>query len=231
MEKEKNIWKGNTGKNWKKYRIALQIRERIMGGKPKNPKVIRDWLKAKVDKGELKASKEDVERLAIETETMVEETEERSWTGFLQDEHGLFIHAYQIKAMLKEAAKVLGFNNTQRGLKQTFQHGTEIKPVGWKAPEPDRIHLNAKTPDGVEEHVTHTRFGSALKRMDYVEMPKIVFELWTLKTGKLTQGVLCDILEHAQESGLGASRAMGFGKFDVVEIVKLTEDEVDEPEQ
>ena len=208
-----------------------------MGGKPKNPKVIRDWLKAKVKKGELKASEEDVERLALETEEMIEETEDRSWTGFKSDEDGPFIDGYQLKAMLKEVAKVLGFNKTHMGLKQTFQHGTEIKPVGWKAPQPDRIHFegpdgtNISEINGIEEHVTHTRFGSALKRMDYVEKPKIVFEIWTLKHSKLTQGVLCDILEHAQESGIGASRAMGFGKFDIVEIVKLTEDETDEPEQ
>ena len=190
---------------WIKYHVAIQIRDRIMGGIPKDPEIIKGWLQAR-----------GLEELAEQTvEEMGEQLVTGAWNGFKADEDGLYIEGRQVKAMFKEAANVMrhviGFKGPMRA---RLAERLVIKP--------DRIHLGAKEPSGYLERPIHvmTRMGprDALKRTDYVEKPKLLFDVWLLDDGMITDEHLRQLLEYAGETGLGADRSQDEGKFDLVEF-------------
>lgn len=201
---------------YEKYDVELKFREKLLGGVPKNPEMIKGWLNAKVSKGELTASEQEISAMAAATgEEMAATTQEnKSWTGFKKDDNGLYIEGRQIKAMMKECATTLKLMVKHRGLKQVLQHGTVIKP--------QRIYLGKKEPDGYEESVCHTWRGSALKRNDFVEGCTIEFQIWVVNTNILTKKRVKTLFELGQENGLGASRSQDYGKFHVMKLKKLT---------
>ncbi len=198
-----------------KYEVELKFREKLLGGIPKNPEMIKGWLNAKVTKGELKVSEKEAEAMIAATaEEMNASTQEnKSWTGFKSDDTGLYIEGRQVKAMMKECATTLKLMVKHRGLKQVLQHGTAIKP--------QRLYLGKKEPDGYEEGVCHTWRGSALKRNDFVERCTIEFEIWVVDTKILTEKLVNMLFELGQENGIGASRSQDFGKFHVIKLRKL----------
>jgi hypothetical protein len=200
-----------------RFSVSIQIRDRICGGTPKNKELIKSWVEATTG-----YSDERSEKLTqVDAELVVNEVAEKSWIGFFSDEKGLLVQARQIKAMLKQSASVLRFTQKRRGSKQILAEGMEVKA----ADGGDRIYLGAKEPSGTHENAIHVMTAqgprTALRRMDYVTRPKISFEIWVLKTQPtedrhIGEDELVEILRHAQENGLGASRSQGEGKFDVV---------------
>jgi len=97
-----------------RYRIAIRMANKIMGGTPKDPKVIEGWIKSVIgaDRGDemramvLRTMMEmghDIDEGAT-TEQLDEAIKntagEKSTNGFKRDEHGLYIEGRQIKAML-----------------------------------------------------------------------------------------------------------------------------------
>jgi len=200
---------------YEKYGVELKFRDKLLGGVPKNPDVIKGWLNAKVAKGELISSESEIDDLAAATAEEMKATtqENKSWTGFKSDDNGLYIEGRQIKAMLKECATTLKFMVKHRGLKQVLQHGTAIKP--------QKIYLGKKEPDGYEEGICHTWRGSALKRHDFVQGGTIEFEIWVVNTGILTGKRIKTLFELGQENGLGASRSQDYGKFHVMKLRKI----------
>jgi hypothetical protein len=101
-----------------------------------------------------------------------------------------------------------------------------------KAPDGgDRLYFGMMAPHGYEEKPIHVMTAqgprAALKRFDFVNKPKLSFEVWVLKTAAqetrhIGEDDLVAILTHTQENGCGASRSQGEGKFDVVEFSKIS---------
>ncbi len=193
---------------WRHHTVTLQFRDKIAGGIPKSTGMIEGWLNAR-NKPEL------IDQTAEEMGDQLDETIDTMWTGFKSDEKGLYIETRQVKAMFKEAANVIrhaiGFKGFMRAriAEKVFIY-------------PDKVYLGVTEPSGREEKPIHvmTRQGlrSALKRYDYVERPRITFNLKVLDDGQITDKHLGDILEYAQDAGLGADRSQGMGKFDLVEF-------------
>lgn len=204
------------------YAVTIVARRRICGGTPRNKELIKSWVEATTGHAD-----EETEKLTqADLDLLVNDTAEKSWIGFFEDEKGLLLQARQIKACLKQSATVLGITKQKRGSKQILAEGMEVKaPNGG-----DRIYLGVKVASGTHENAIHVMTAqgprTALRRMDYVTKPTLKFEVWILKTAAqetrhIGQDELVDILRHAQENGLGASRSQGEGKFDVVEFAKL----------
>lgn len=205
-----------------RYNVTIAVREHIYGGTPKNPDIIKAWIKARTgfDDDLTKAQTEE----ALETQT--DEEAESMWTGFPSDELGLFVHTRQLKAMLRESAVLLRITKKKIGSRQIIQHGFEVR-----GPEHDsRIYLGVTEPTGSHEGPIHvmTPKGprTALKRQDYVEKPQLSFAVWILKTAPqetrhLGEKDLVQMLTHCQENGFGACRSQGHGKFDVIEFSKI----------
>jgi hypothetical protein len=209
-----------------RYRVKIAICDRICGGMPKNPDLIKTWVESTTGHAD-----EITEKLIQENaELVVNAVAEKCWNGFPEDpKHGLFIPCRNIKACLKQSAQLLGIYKKQRGSKQIMAEGMEVKANEFNG-RTDRVYLGKKAPDGTDESAIHVMTAqgprTALRRMDYVTQPEISFEIWVLKTATqetrhIGEEQLVEILTHAQENGLGASRSQGEGKFEVVEFQKI----------
>jgi len=195
---------------YKKYRVKIKFRDKILGGIPKNPEMIKGWLAGR------KVPKEEINERAEKIAEEVQATEEeKAWTGFKSDKKGIYIEPRQIRAMLKEAAFVKRMTRTP-GFRDSINHGLFIKP--------EKIYLTRdgkeiKEPDGYEEkpiHVIGPRGKrTELKREDFVEKAEAEFEIWDATT-VITKKDLQIMLTLGQEIGLGSSRSQDFGKFDIV---------------
>jgi hypothetical protein len=205
------------------YSVTIKVRDRICGGIPRNKDLIKNWVEAGVGYKD-----EKTEKLTAENaELIVNEVAEKSWIGFMGTEKdGLFIQARQIKACLKQSASVLGITKKKRGSTQILAEGMEVKAKDGG----DRFYFGMKTASGMHENAIHVMTAqgprTALRRMDYITEPQITFEVWLLKTAPqetrhIGEEQLTDILRHAQENGLGASRSQGEGKFNVIAFEKL----------
>jgi len=204
-----------------RYQLSIQFRNRLVGGCPKSKDMIKPWIEARTGHAD-----EQTELQAEEAAAVLVAAEESCWTGFMSDADGIFIHTRNIKAMIKQCASVLGICKQKIGSKQIFAEGSEVK-----APDgTDRIHLGLREPTGSEERPIHVMTAkgprNALKRVDFVERPRLNFEIWVLKTHPsekrhVGKADLDRILMFAQENGLGADRSQGEGKFDVIEFAAI----------
>jgi hypothetical protein len=203
------------------YSVTVRFREYLCGGVPKNPDLIKGWIKAKTGFDDKTTEVQTQEAL----DTLTEEVTEKSWNGFPGDERGLFIWTRQVKALFKECATMLRYTVDKRGSKQIFQHGFEIKSI-----QPDlknahnRLYLGKKEADGFIEGPIHVQTAqgprSAIKRVDYVEGTELSFEIWVLMTATaetrhIGEKHIVEMLRFGQENGIGADRSQGHGKFDV----------------
>lgn len=224
-ETEKPKWTSFDAKAlYDRYDVTIKIRDRICGGTPRNPELLKGWIAATTaHNDETTTAQEKAAR-----ENLLQPTEEKSWNGFPGDEKGLFVWSRQVKALFKECASMLRITVTKQGSKQIFQHGFEIK--GTVAD--DRIYLGKKAPDDFAEGPIHVQTPqgprTALKRVDYVQSPTLSFQIWVLKTNAnekrhVSEDDLRTMLTFGQENGLGADRSQGSGKFDCVSFVRVTE--------
>lgn len=213
------------------YRVTIAVRDRICGGMPKNPDLIKNWVESTTEFADEKSA----ELVQENAELIVNAVAEKCWNGFPEDpQHGLFIPCRNVKAMLKQSAQLLGIYKRKRGSKQIMAEGMEVKSIDGNLPNANggaRIYLGKKAPDGTDEGAIHVMTAqgprAALRRMDYVTEPTLSFEIWVLKTDPkedrhIGEKQLIEILTHACENGLGASRSQGEGKFDVVEFQKTS---------
>jgi len=220
----------SKSKLWTRYRVQMQFRDKVMGGVPKNPKLIEGWLRAKagitdveeVHMGLLRTlndmgadvspemSYEDVERAAeVLAGTKVT-------SGFKRDEDsGLYLESRQLKAMLKEAVNILYAGErvgpTKKGAKSYLAERV--------FPTPDQLWMDRQEPDGVEMIIGHiTGVGgprSTLGYHEYCLRPTISADILVARDA-IPQAWWPDLWELMQENGMGALRSQGYGKFDVL---------------
>lgn len=212
------------------YSARLRFRDRLMGGVPKNPKIIEAWLRSKAGIEQ----EEEIRRATLRTllelgadvtpDMSFEELErasealaaQRQTNGFKMDEHGLYIESRQIKAMLKESVNILyagdRWGKTKKGPRSFFAERVFISP--------DRVPLGRKEPDGVDLFIGHVSGPkgpqSTLTYHEYADQPEITFEVMVLRD-EVKAEHWPEVWLHAQENGLGALRSQGFGRFDVEE--------------
>lgn len=204
------------------YDVKLRIRDKLCGGMPKNPDLIKGWIAATTKFDD--ATTTVLEKEA--RENLLQPTEEKSWNTLPGDENGLFVWSRQIKAMFKESASMLRITTQKIGSKQIFQHGFEIKGLV----KDDRVYVGRNEPDGMAEGPIHVQTAqgprTALKRVDYVLGVTLEFTIWVLHTEggekrHVGEDELIKMLTFAQENGLGADRSQGMGKMDVIRFARV----------
>lgn len=220
------------------YSVELEFTDKIMGGIPKDPKIVQGWLRSKAGITEARELFQVTARTMEENGTslgvsptalaemdtdemyhVIEQASEdfaalKSTNGFKVDDDGLYIEDRQIKAMLKESTNVLfageRWGKTKKGPKSFVAERVFVRP--------GRIHLDRDEPDGVELVVGHVsdKMGkrSTLTYHEYVERPTIRFELEVLRD-ELTPKQWGELFLHAQSNGLGALRSQSHGRFEV----------------
>lgn len=227
-----SIFADHTAKVFATYRVTLQFRGQIMGGTPKDPKVIEGWLRAKagidddleVRKALLRTLQELDPDATFDPDASFEELVAASerlasslqTNGFKRDNtSGLYIESRQIKACIKESTNVMfageRWGKTRKGPKSFVAERAFVNP--------DRIYLGRREPDGVDLVVGHIadRAGkrSTITYYEYVTQPEITFELLSAEDA-VELDWWTRLWVHAQENGIGALRSQGYGRFDVV---------------
>lgn len=210
------------------YHARLTFRARLMGGIPKNPKIIEGWLRSKAGIEQEEEIRRATLRTLLELGAEVspsmsfEELErasealavERQTNGFKLDGSGLYLESRAVKAMLKESVNILyagtRWGKTQKGPKSFFAERVFISP--------DRIPLGRAEPDGVDLFIGHVSGPkgpqSTLTYHEYVEQATIELDVLVTKD-EVSKEHWPEVWVHAQENGLGALRSQGFGRFDL----------------
>jgi hypothetical protein len=218
--------------HWRLLRIEIQIRDKILAGKPANLDAANAMLKAR--------GLEDLMVVAADIVSPAERqvagdkiAKEEGLCEFSRREgkDGIWMPANNIKACLKENWSVLGLRVEVRGSRGALAEGLFVSGAiadTEKTPERDWVYLGEK-PDGTEVGVAHTTGASgpvsSIKRHEYVIKPKITFDVMIAHaksvSDKISDDELAKTLVHAQEHGLGACRSQGFGKFDVLSVQEI----------
>lgn len=215
---------------WTTYTVTLQFRDKVMGGVPKNPRIMAGWLRTRMkleeDAAELRQvmvrilrelGAEVHERMtfdeldaAAEALAAVKQT-----NGFKQNAAGLYVEGRCIKAMLKEATNVMfageRWGVTRKGPKAFVAERVFV--------DPDAIPLGMVEPSGVELFIGHTTGPkgpqSNLTYHEYAARPCITCQVRALRD-ELTADQWASLWTYAEENGFGALRSQGYGRFDVV---------------
>lgn len=202
---------------FRRFTVRLRTTAPLCGGVPRNDELVRSWLKAHTGYDDATTDAQEAEtREAMEGR--ITKGEDAVWTSFPSNAQGLYLHERQLKAMLKENAKVLGLVKANPGLGQILQHAVHVRPA--------YIALGRTEPDGCEEKPIHVMTAqgprTALKRFDYLNPGvEFAFTVAVAKGGKgglFTLEMLATILANAQSAGIGANRSQGFGTFEVAEM-------------
>ncbi len=222
---------------WNFFQVTVQVQNQLRGGTPKNPSIIDAWLRSAVkDKSRIHMLIDEAKAdLGIDKMTEAEEAalvsglKDSSWNGFRRDpERGLFLSGYKVKAMLKESANILKDAIKITAFKKRVAEHVFVME--------ERVFLGVDKPDGTDECPIHvmTRQGprTSLKRMDYVERPRLTYHLQVLNLPLKRNtddaqiwpsAFLVPIFDCAEKQGQGADRALGYGQFKVEELVALEE--------
>jgi len=221
---------------WTVYRARLAFRDKVIGGIPKDPKLIEGWLRNKAgieDPQEMRLamlrtlaevgggtsdSAFDGDDIAQAASALVSQ---KRTTGFKIGLDGLYVESRQVKAMLKESTNIVfageRWGPTRKAAKAFFAERVFINP--------DKLTLGVVEPTGVEMVVGHlsgpTGPRSTLGNYEYVEQPSLEFRVMVLRdciAAEQWRAIWC----HAQENGFGTLRSQGYGRFDVVQWECLT---------
>lgn len=210
------------------YQVAIQVRDRLMGGVPKDPRVIEGWLKKRAEIDDI----EDLRRAVLRTvqelgadvpadasyedldAALTQIAGEKGTNGFKRDEAGIYIEGRQLKSMLRECVSIL-FSGEKRGRTKKSARSFFNERV---FVNPDRVHLGLAEPSGIDLFIGHTTGPrgpqSNLTYIEYAERPLIAFEIMVLHD-EVEAGDWPEIWNLAEENGLGALRSQGFGRFDL----------------
>jgi len=224
-------FKKNDWAPFVRYRVHLKL-ENIVGGTPKNPKLIDAWINAK--NKELTA--EEREKLANATRKelgeLSAEVAAKNHVGFRQDKNGLFVEGRHVKAMLKESSNIIK-TITPGGRGKKSDGDKEVPGItNLKSKvaerlfvEEDCIYLGQMEPDEITERPIHvmTAMGprDSIKRCEIVHDVEISFTLRRHRGNEVPEKTMLAILDYAQTMGLGADRSQGHGKFKVLSVEKL----------
>lgn len=214
------------------YRCDIKFRDKLMGGTPKDPKIIEGWLRSKAGISDAEELRQSMLRTLLELgaevssemsyEELVKASDHlaasRQTNGFKRDESGLFVDSRTLKALLKEVTNILyagdRWGKTKKGPRAFLAE--RVFPVE------DRIYLGRNEPDGVDLFIGHVTGPqgprSNLTYYEYVTGAAVSFHLKVLRASDDIDTAWPEIWELAGENGWGALRSQGFGRFDVVDF-------------
>ncbi len=232
-----------TSTNVARYRVRLQVLDKIVGGVPSSESVIKGWLKTRMELGD-----RDLQELVQKTLTerfpdrqpsadeladaLLESEAAPSINGFkrIPETGELAYEGRCMKAALKEWANS-AYPGTDWDGKTA--HDTEVgRPLpkgfrkGLMSTLAERVHvpevyigLGVKEPSGVEERIKHvmTPQGprSSINRVEYVDRPLLEFTL-KVHDDFLSNEAWGRIWERGEDIGIGSDRGRSDGKFELL---------------
>jgi hypothetical protein len=190
------------------YGTKLTFLEDVLGTAPKDPEVYKAFIE----------SKKPQTVTDNETDTLSEfNEEEKGWTGFHQDDKGLFFYDYMIRGYLKHAGNTLK-TNKGIGITNLRHHISNLVQVG-----PRRLHVKSregyfiKVPDGNLERPLRgqTKQGPRVfvARSDKILAGSSLELEITVLLGLLSEQQLRLLLLYGQFIGLAQWRTARYGSF------------------
>jgi hypothetical protein len=192
----------------KTIRVTLELTDPILGTVPKSKQIYSDYIATKNPDG------------VDESEVVdVKEAEEKCWTGFMEDEEGIYLADYLVKGFLKYAGNVLKEALNIQALKSKVNDFVFVSPR--KIRFLNSVSIPVKSADGVLERPlrAHTPMGErvALARSDIVNPGRQISFTLTLLPHKLVKvSTIKSLLDYGQFQGLGQWRNAGKGRFKVI---------------
>jgi len=187
--------------------VTITFTTPILGTVPKDKEIYAMYV--------LEKAREIDEKIAETELETVKEVEEKGWTGFHEDEHGLFIYSYMVKGFLKAACESLmatGDVTKITAYKKWFDKVVFV--------EPRNLYFGLFAPDGVEERPLRAMTAQGprvtVARSDKInEGRSLKFKIVLLKNDKkITEEVLRACLDYGAYVGIGQWRGSGgFGQF------------------
>lgn len=216
--------------DWNLVSVEVEFVNQVLGGIPKHPKLIQDWINSKIPPVEAAAHEakhpgETLEALAERTKAEVAQAEDKTWTTFKSDEQGPYQEGRQWKAHVKDHATILQLTE-KRGLKTFMQECLFVEPRKIRMVTSDGEILEVQ---GIIESAAQVMTArgprSVLRRQDYIDKPRVAFAVRMLKrkknTGDLTVDELKDLFEYGQFRGFGCRRGDGYGNYKLVKFETL----------
>lgn len=221
------------------YVVRLQVLDKMVGGVPSSPSVIKGWLKTRLELGD-----RDLQELADETlkerfpdrqpsadelaAAVMESGAELSVNGFkrIPATGELAYEGRCMKAAFKEWANsaypgtefpgksqlAKGF---RKGLMATLAERVFVPEVF--------ISLGVTEPSGVEERIKHVKTPqgprSSINRVEFVEQPLLEFTV-KVHDDFLPMEAWGRIWERGEDIGIGADRGRSDGKFELLAFDK-----------
>ena len=227
-----------------RYRVRLQIRDRIVGGVPFNPEMMAGWIKASmgIDKKQeiLNVMREKIAELGqedvpadISQEDLFALAEKVSkqigsnWSvGFMRGEKGLYLESRCLKSHLRECVNILfageRFGKTKKGAKSFFNERVFVEPS--KIWFRDEAGNGMDQPSGLWSFVGHIsdKLGqrSTLTLYEYCERPILEFEVIALGDC-IEPEQWAPIWTLGEEIGLGALRSQAQGMYDCLQFERV----------
>lgn len=186
--------------------VTIRLLTEMLGTVPKDREIYTSYIESKRPAGA-----DD-----IESETVMEDLEEKGWTGFHSDENGLFVYDYFIKGFFKHAGNVLKDSLKTKALRSKLSDFFFISPR--------RIYLGKAEPDGMIERPLRAQTAQgprvSLVRSDFMAAGTVIsFDIKLIGHKEITIEILSTLLEYGQLQGLGQFRNGGYGRFEVVSVV------------
>ena len=142
-----------TSTLFERYRARMVFRDKLVGGVPRDPKLIEGWLRSRAGIEDAQEIRQAMIRtlaelgVDVQADMSFEQLEQaaevlaarKQTTGFKVDERGLYIESRQVKAMLKESTNIL-FGGERWGAK------------GWLVTVAWRKFLDAARADTSRQH-------------------------------------------------------------------------------
>lgn len=221
------------------YQVRLQVLDKMVGGIPSSPSVIKGWLKTRLELGD-RALQEVVDATLKErfpdrqpstdelADAVMQAGVEVSVNGFKRDGNSgeLVYEGRCMKAAIKEWANSAypgtdwpGKSNVASGFKKGLMNTLAERVF---IPE-TFIGLGVKEPSGVEERIKHIKTPqgpkSAINTVEYVEQPLVAFTV-RVHDDFLPIDAWARIWERGEEIGIGADRGRSDGKFELLAFDK-----------
>ena len=232
---------------YRRLRIVIQFREKLMAGKPAKLDAAEAMLKARGLEDQIKAVPIDDPNVRAEVAAEVVSDEGKCEFHRRDGKPGLWMPTNNVKACLKENWSVLGFRNEIRGSRQDLAEGVFVvsdftiedkAEYNWLYLGSDE-QLNNDATGGILTAVSHSVGPkgpvSSIKRHEYLVRPKLQFDVLIAKRlyekrkpgETLPDEKLAETWAHAQLHGLGACRSQGYGTFDVLSVEELGDTDFD----
>jgi hypothetical protein len=181
-------------------RVKITLTENMLGTTAKSKEIYTKFIEGKKPPAVTE----------VEVENVVE-AEESGWTGFLEDENGLFVYDYFVKGFFKHSA------NVQKDFLKIKALRSKITDFVFIFPR--KIYLGKKEPDGVFERprqgMTPRGPTISLARSDFIAAGTTFWfdvRLFPPHPG-ITPELIIALLDYGQYMGFGQFRNGGFGRF------------------